>query len=679
MANIINPPIADKIPKTLTKFGDKRLDNYYWMRERENPKVIDYLKAENNYAEKTLIHTKPLQEKLFQEMKSRIKGDDQTVPVKIDNYFYYTRTEKGKEYPIYCRRKDSLDNPEEIIFDVNKHAEGHEFYSASINVSDDHKILAYAADTKGRRFYNIRFINLETKKELPDQITNVSNAFEWASDNSTLFYEQQDPETLRVHQVYRYKLGGSPELVFEEKDETFSISLDRSRTKTYLLIDSYSTLSSENRYIDASQPQTEPVLFQKRGEKHEYSVFDGGDRFYILTNHKAKNFRVMEVGKDKTDMKYWKEVIPHRTTHLIEHIGVFKNHIVLLEKYKGLTAIEVFKRSNKKRHLISFKNPTYEVWPDENPNFDTDFYRYSYTSLNAPESIYSHDLNSKDDTLLKIEEVPRFNPDDYVTEWLWAKSKDGTKAPVSVIYKRSTKLDGSAPLYLDGYGSYGSSNSPSFIRNWISLLDRGFICGVAHTRGGSEMGREWYEDGKLLKKKNTFYDFIAITEHLIKKKYAHPKKVYAYGASAGGILMGFIANYRPDLYNGIVAQVPFVDVVTTMLDDSIPLTTSEYDEWGNPNKKQYYKYMKSYSPYDNVKKQNYPNMLVLTGFHDSQVQYWEPAKWVAKLRDMKTDGHELIFKTEMGQGHGGASGRFESLRDLALQFAFFLDIEGVKE
>ncbi len=674
-------PQAEKIPTVLTKFGDKRIDNYYWLRERENPKVKKYLEAENSYVDSELGHTKDFQLKLFHEMKTRIKEDDQTVPIKIDNYYYYTRVETGKEYTIYCRKKNSLDSPEEIILDVNEKAKGHDYFRAVVEISDDHRILAYAADTEGRRLYTIRFIDLEKKTEFSDVIKNITENFEWAADNRTIFYTLKDATTLRAHKLFRYTLGTpTPEFIKEEKDDTFRLGISKSRSLKYLFIISESTLSTEYSYIEADRPKMDAILFQKRSKKLEYSIEDGGDRFYILTNFKAKNFRVMEVAKDKTALKNWQEVIPHRTTHYLEDLDIFKNHFVLQEKNKGRTLFEVVSRADNKKHFVTFKDSSYEVSPEENPNYDTARFRYGYSSLNTPTSIFDHDLITKTDALLKVKEIPGgFNSDDYATEWIWAKAKDGIKVPISVVYKKTTKLNGSAPLYIDGYGSYGLNNDPYFHSSWITLLERGFVCAIAHIRGGAEMGREWYETGKFLKKKNTFNDFIAATEHLIKIKYAHPKKVYAYGASAGGILMGYISNARPDLYNGILAGVPFVDVLTTMLDDSIPLTTSEYDEWGDPNKKEYYKYMKSYSPYDNVKKQDYPNILVQTGFHDSQVQYWEPAKWIAKLRELKTDKNRLLFKTQLNQGHSGASGRFEALKDKALEFAFIFDLEGIHQ
>lgn len=673
-------PKAEKIPKVLTKFNDERVDNYYWLRERENLKVKKYLEAENALVEKEMQHTKPFQEKLFLEMKMRIKEDDQTVPVKIDNYYYYTRFEMGKEYPIHCRKLGSLRETEEIILDVNKKAKGHDYYSATINISDDHKILAYAADTEGRRIYTIRFIDLETKKELPDYIASVSSNFEWAADNRTIFYLEKD-ETLRPYKLYRYRLGTpKPELITTESDDTFALGISKSRTLEYIFVYSESTLSTEYSYIEADRPKMSPRLIQKRTKDLEYFVEDGGDQFFILTNHEAKNFRLMEVKKNKTELTNWKEVLPHRKTHYLESFDVFKDYLVVKEKFEGHTLFEVINRIDQKKHNIQFKDPTYEASPDENPNYDSFKFRYVYESLNTPDSTYEHDLSHKTDELLKVKEVPGgFDSKDYVTEWVWAKAKDGIKVPISVVYKKTTKLNGAAPLYIDGYGSYGLSNDPYFHANWISLMDRGFVCAIAHIRGGSELGRQWYETGKFLKKKNTFTDFIAATEHLVENKYAHPKKVYAYGASAGGILMGFIANERPDLYNGIIAGVPFVDVLTTMLDDSIPLTTGEYDEWGNPNNEEYYNYMKSYSPYDNVQKQDYPNILVQTGFHDSQVQYWEPAKWVAKLREMRTNNNRLLFKTELNQGHSGASGRFERLKEKALEFAFIFDLEGIKQ
>jgi len=519
-------PQAEKIPTVLTKFGDKRIDNYYWLRERENPKVKKYLEAENSYVDSELGHTKDFQLKLFHEMKTRIKEDDQTVPIKIDNYYYYTRVETGKEYTIYCRKKNSLDSPEEIILDVNEKAKGHDYFRAVVEISDDHRILAYAADTEGRRLYTIRFIDLEKKTEFSDVIKNITENFEWAADNRTIFYTLKDATTLRAHKLFRYTLGTpTPEFIKEEKDDTFRLGISKSRSLKYLFIISESTLSTEYSYIEADRPKMDAILFQKRSKKLEYSIEDGGDRFYILTNFKAKNFRVMEVAKDKTALKNWQEVIPHRTTHYLEDLDIFKNHFVLQEKNKGRTLFEVVSRADNKKHFVTFKDSSYEVSPEENPNYDTARFRYGYSSLNTPTSIFDHDLITKTDALLKVKEIPGgFNSDDYATEWIWAKAKDGIKVPISVVYKKTTKLNGSAPLYIDGYGSYGLNNDPYFHSSWITLLERGFVCAIAHIRGGAEMGREWYETGKFLKKKNTFNDFIAATEHLIKIKYAHPKK-----------------------------------------------------------------------------------------------------------------------------------------------------------
>ncbi len=679
------PPVAKKIPKELTIHGDTRIDNYFWLRERENPEVIEYLKAENAYTDSVMAHTKDLQKKLYDEIVARIKQDDKSVPYKKNGYFYYVRYEKGGEYPIYCRKKGSLDAKEEIMLDVNEMAKGYAYYQlVGLNVSEDNKLLAFGVDTVSRRKYTIYVKNLETGELLPDKISITTGGSTWSNDNKTLYYTTKDPETLRSNKIFRHTLGTEQEndkLIFEEKDETFSTFVYKTKSKKFLMIGSESTLSTEYRFADADANNPEFKIFQAREKDLEYSVYHFQDKFYVLTNLDAKNFRLMETPDTKTSKENWNEVIPHRKDVLLEDVDVFKNYLVLSERKNGLNQIRVINQNNKSDYYIDFGEETYSAWTTTNLDFDTDILRYGYTSLTTPNSVYDFNMKTKEKTLLKRDEVlGDFDPANYEAKRLYATADDGTKIPISLVYRKDKfKQDGNSPCLQYAYGSYGYSMDPYFSSVRLSLLDRGFVYAIAHVRGGQEMGRQWYEDGKLLKKKNTFTDFIACSEYLIEQKYTNPDKLFAMGGSAGGLLMGAIANMRPDLYKGIIAQVPWVDVVTTMLDASIPLTTSEYDEWGNPNNKEYYDYMLSYSPYDNVKAQNYPNMLVTTGLHDSQVQYFEPTKWVAKLRDMKTDDNLLLLTINMDTGHGGASGRFKRYKETALEYAFMLDLLGIKE
>lgn len=680
------PPRAEKLPKKLSAHNNVRVDDYYWMNDRENPNVISYLKSENEYNEMMTAHTKDLQKKLFHEMKSRIKEDDTSVPYKLNGYWYLIRFEKGKDYPIYSRKKETLDAPEEILFDVNEMAEGYEYYSlGGLNVSPDNKLVAFGVDTLSRRKYTIQIKNLETGEIRPEKILTTTGGSTWANDNKTLYYTKKDDQTLRSNQIYKHILGTNPardELVFEEKDETFNTYIYKSKSKKYLIIGSGSTLTSEYRFLDADNPEGEFKIVQPRVRGLEYGISHYRDHFYVVTNKDgAINFKLMKTPVDKTTQENWVDVIPHRDDYLLEDLDIFEKYLVISERHNGLNKIKITRWDNNESYYLPFNNETYTANTSINPDFDTDILRYTYNSLNTPTSVVDFNMTTREKIVLKEQEVlgDNFNKDNYTTERVWATAQDGTSVPVSLIYRKELNMDGSNPLLLYAYGSYGSTIDPYFSSARLSLLDRGFIYAIAHIRGGEYLGRKWYEDGKLLNKKNTFTDFIDVSRHLIDQKYTSEKHLYAMGGSAGGLLMGAVINMAPHLYNGIIAAVPFVDVITTMFDDSIPLTTGEYDEWGNPNDAEYYEYMLSYSPYDNVKTQDYPNMLITTGLHDSQVQYWESAKWVAKLREMKTDENILLFHTNLDAGHGGASGRFEALKEVAEEYAFLLDLEGIRE
>lgn len=673
------PPVAKIMPTKLEKHGHVRTDNYFWLKERDKPEVIDYLKAENQYTEAIMAHTADLQAKLFDEFKTRIKQTDESAPYRKDGYYYYSRVEQGRDYPIYCRRKGSPDAPEQVLIDVNQIAAGHGFCSVPPPaVTTSGAIMAYAVDLVGRRFFDVRFRNLETGEEYRDVIRNITGNVVWAEDNKTLFYSRQHPETLRSYQIFRHVLGADPAgdtLVFEEKDETFSTYVLKTKSKKYILIASRQTLSAEYRFLDAAKPAGEFRVFLPRQRDHEYQIDHFGDQFYIRTNLQAKNFRLMKTPVARTAVANWKEVLPHRADVFFEDMEIFKDHLVVSERKAGLIQLRVMPWSGQGEHYIDFGEPVYVAATSQNYELDTPLVRYDYSSLTTPNSVYDYNMVTREKKLVKRDEVlGGFDPTNYQSERLFATARDGTQVPISLVYRKGFRKDGKAPLLLYGYGSYGISTDPNFSAMRISLLDRGFAYAIAHVRGGQEMGRSWYEDGKLLKKKNTFTDFIDCADYLVKEKYTSPERLFAEGGSAGGLLMGAIFNMRPDLFKGVVAQVPFVDVVTTMLDDSIPLTTAEYDEWGNPNEKPYYDYMLSYSPYDNVAAKHYPNLLVTTGLHDSQVQYWEPAKWVAKLRAMKTDKNRLLLKTEMEAGHGGASGRDKRYKEIAFIYAFLLDL-----
>ncbi len=677
----IAAPKAKQIAKELEAHGSKRIDNYYWLNDRENPEVISYLKAENAYRDTILAHTKTLQEELFAEMKGRIKETDESVPFKLDDYYYYSRFEEGQQYSIYCRKKGSLTATEEILANGNEMAKGKKFFNANYDVSPKHDILAITLDTVGRRLYTLQFKDIKTGKLYPEQLKLVTGAA-WANDNKTIFYTVQDATTLRSFKVLKHILGTDVRkdvVIYEEKDTKFGTYIGNSKSKKYIFLYNASTLSSEVLFLDADKPNGKFVAIQPRTPNLEYDVEHFGDKFYIRTNDNALNFKLVETSITKTSKENWKDVIPHRADVLLKGIDIFKDYLVLAEQSEGLPKIRVIKWADKTEHYLNFGEPAYSANMAYNPEFNTNVLRYNYTSLTTPNSTIDYNMETKAKDVKKEQAVlGGFNKDDYETERLWATAKDGTKVPISVVYKKGFKKDGSQPFLLYAYGSYGSSMPASFSSSRLALLNRGFGYAIAHIRGGQEMGRQWYEDGKFLKKKNTFTDFVDCADFLIAQKYASADKLAIMGGSAGGLLMGAVVNLRPELFKVVVAQVPFVDVVTTMLDETLPLTTGEFEEWGNPKDKTYYDYMLSYSPYDNVEKKNYPSMLVTTGLHDSQVQYFEPAKWVAKLREMKTDNNKLIMSVNMEAGHGGASGRFDRLKEVALEYAFIFDALGVK-
>jgi len=683
-SQIPQPPRPAKKPYKMEIHGHVRVDDYYWMNERDSKEVIDYLNAENAYTNAVLKHTKDFQETLFNEMVGRIKQTDLSVPYRLRGYYYYSRYDEGKEYPIYCRKKGSLDAAEEVMLDVNKLAEGHSYCDVvGLTVSPDNNLLAYGVDFVSRRKYTLYIKNLLTGEVMEKTVENTDGSYVWANDNKTLFYDIKDEVTLRSFKIRRHILGTPASAdtdVYEENDETFSCSVYKSKSEEYIFIGSYSTLTSEIRFIKASEPWGEFKILQPRERDHLYSAEHFKDHFYINTNWNAKNFRLMKTPIIQTGKENWVEVIPHRKDVLIDGFEIFKQYLVLEERQNGLNQLHVKSWDGKVDYLIDFTEPTYSVALNVNMDFDTEVLRYSYTSLITPHSVYDFNMRTRHKTLLKQQEVlGGYDARLYESKRLYATATDGTKIPISLVYKRGIQLDGKNPLLLYGYGSYGVSMDPYFSSARLSLIDRGFIFAIAHIRGGQEMGRQWYEDGKLLKKKNTFTDFIDCALYLIDQKYTSPQHLYCMGGSAGGLLIGAVVNMRPNLFKGAIAQVPFVDVVTTMLDESIPLTTGEFDEWGNPKDKTYYDYMLSYSPYDNVTRQPYPNMLITTGYHDSQVQYFEPAKWVAKLRENNTGSSKILFFCEMEAGHGGKSGRFQRLREIALEYAFLLDLEGISK
>ena len=690
-------PIAEKQPKKLVKHGDVRVDNYFWMRlsdeqklapvkDAHTQKVINYLEAENDYHDKITAYTKNFEEELFLEMKGRIKEDDATVPYKDNGYFYITRYEKGKQYPIYSRKKEHLEAEEQIMFDVNQMSKGYEYYKlGGLNISPNNKLAVFATDTVSRRQYFLRIKNLETGEIHKDIIDNTTGGSVWANDNKTIFYTKKNPVTLRSEKIYRHVLGtptSEDVEVYHEKDETFGTYVTISKSKKYIIIGSYSTTSTEAQFLEADNPTGEFKILQPRVKDLEYNVEHYKENFYLLTNKdKATNFKLMKTPVTKTTLENWIDVIPHREDTLLEDFSIFKEYLVLEERSNGLNKVRIKRWDNKEDYYLPFNEETYSVGVYGNPEFDTDIIRYSYNSFTTPSSIIDFNMNDKTKDIKKEQEVlgDKFKKENYISKRVWAPVRDGKKVAISLVYHKDTQLNEQTPLLQYAYGSYGYTIPDSFSTTRLSLLDRGFVYALAHIRGSEYLGRNWYEDGKMLNKKNTFTDFIDCSRFLINNKYTSSKHLYAMGGSAGGLLMGAIINLNPELYNGIIAAVPFVDVISTMLDDSIPLTTGEYDEWGNPNDKEFYDYIKSYSPYDQVDSKAYPNMLVTTGFHDSQVQYWEPAKWVAKLRELKTDDNLLLLRTNMGAGHGGASGRFEALKETAKDYTFILALENKLE
>jgi len=674
-------PIAKRLPHNLEIHGDVRTDDYYWLNQREDQEVIDYLEAENTYTKQQLASTEQFQESLFQEMKARIKEDDESVPYFFNGYWYQTKFETGKEYPLFVRKTNDPDAQEEVMVNQNLLAKGHSYHAiGGLGVSPSNEFLALGEDTVSRRIYTIRFKNLKSGEFLDDLLENTTGSVAWANDNKTVFYVQKD-EALRSFKIFRHVLG-TPQSddveIFHEDDDTFYTGVFRSKSGEYIMIFSAATVSTEYRYLSSNDPMGEFKVFLPRERDHEYTLAHYEDHFYVLTNWQAKNFRLMKCSLDNTTRETWKEIIPHREDVLLEDMDLFKNYLVLSERKNGLVSLRVKQWNNEVDYYIPFNDPAYVAYTSINREYDTDILRYGYSSMTTPNTTYAFNMADQSQEILKQKEVVGgHNPEDYISERLFVTARDGAEIPMSIVYKKGVERNGSNPVLLYGYGSYGIIVDPSFSFNRLSLLDRGFVFAIAHIRGSETMGRHWYEDGKLLKKMNTFTDFIDCGRALVDEKLTSPEHLYAMGGSAGGLLMGAVINIEPTLFNGVVAGVPFVDVVTTMLDESIPLTTGEYDEWGNPNEKVYYDYMKSYSPYDNVAKQQYPNLLVTTGLHDSQVQYWEPAKWVAKLRTHKTDDNLLLLHTNMEAGHGGSSGRFESLKETALEYAFIMHLEGI--
>jgi oligopeptidase B len=687
----MNAPRAKKIAKELVEHGHMRTDNYYWMRLSDEQKnaarpdeqtadVLAYLKEENDYVTEGMKHTEELQKLLFEEMKGRIKEDDSSVPVKQNGYWYYTRYEIGQDYAFNCRKKESMESgEEEILINGPEMAKGKDYWAlGGLSISENNRYMIYGVDEVSRRVYTLRVRDLQTGELFNEVIEGTSGSATWASDNLHFFYTKKDAQTLRDCQVWRHELGTNPStdvLVFEEKDEEFSCFVFKTKTKQFLMIGSSQTVSDEYRVLESNNPKGEFRLFQKRERDLEYSITHYEDKFYVLTNLEAKNFRLMSCSLHSTEKESWEEVIPHRENTLLESVEMFKEYLVLEERTEGLSHIRVTRWDKAEEHYLEFPDPTYSAGVGANPEFDTETLRFGYSSMTTPGSVFDYNMKTRDRELKKQQPVlGEFNASDYASERIFATAKDGVKVPISLVYKKGFERNGSAPCLLYAYGSYGHSMDAGFSSARLSMLNRGFVFAIAHIRGGSDMGRNWYEDGKLLKKKNTFTDFIACGEFLVEEKYSTNDRLFAMGGSAGGLLMGAVANMAPSLFNGIISAVPFVDVVTTMLDESIPLTTFEFDEWGNPKDKAYYDYMLSYSPIDNIEAKDYPHTLVTTGYWDSQVQYWEPAKYVAKLREMKTDSNKLFFKCTMEAGHGGKSGRFEALKEVALEYAFLLDL-----
>ncbi len=682
-ATDIEAPKAKIIPKIDTVFGEERIDNYYWLRERDNPDVMAYLEAENAYTDEVMKHTEAFQEKLYQEIKSRIKETDLSVPFERGGYYYYTRNEEGKQYPIYCRKKGSLEAPEEIILDINQLAEGKEFMDVgAYDISPDQTLLAYGTDETGAERYDLRIKNLTTGELYPEVLEGISSNVTWAADNKTLFYTVYD-QAWRPYQLYRHTLGtdrSEDVLIYQEDDELYWIGTYLTKDNAFLILAVGSNTTDEVYYLDATNPTGEFKVVHPREKGLEYSLTHHGDKFYITTNDNAVNFKLVSAPVSDPRKENWTEVIPARDEVKIDGLDMFKNYMVVYERERGLQTIRVTDMTTDETYYIDFPEPVYSYGTHLNPEFNTNILRFTYMSLVTPNSVYDYNMKTRERELKKQREVlGGYNKDDYTSERVFATAPDGAQVPISMVYRKGLVKDGNNPVYLYGYGSYGSSMDPWFSTARISLMDRGFIYAVAHIRGGGEMGRPWYEDGKLLKKKNTFIDFIACAEYLIKEKYTKPEKIAIVGGSAGGMLIGACVNMRPDLFGVAIAQVPFVDVMNTMLDPSLPLTVIEYEEWGNPNIEEYYRYMDSYSPYDNVKPMAYPNLLIMSSLNDTRVQYWEGAKWAAKLRANNTGHDRLLLKTNMGAGHGGNSGRYDALKEVAFEYAFILDCMGITE
>ena len=694
----MKPPIADKKPHRTLVHGQDRVDNYHWIRltdkqklaknnegwpDKQTMEVVSYINKENDYTRNKLKHTEKLQKKLYNEIVGRIKKDDTSIPYFDNGYWYYTKYEKGYEYPIYCRKKESLENEEEILMDVNQWAKGHDYFSLrNLSVSPNNKLLAFSVDTLSRRIYTIKIKNLETGKLLNDEIHGTEGSAAWANDNSTFFYTLKNKTTLLSEKIARHRLGdlqSEDEIVFTENDDSFYIGVYRSKSDKYIIIYNSSTLFSDYHILNADNPSGTFRQFSPREEEHEYSIEHFKDKFYIVTNWNATNFRLMETSEKSTVKQSWSEVIPHRKDVLLNDIDVFSKHLVISERKDGLPQIRIINQDNGNEHYIDFGEEAFSAYTSINPSFNTSLLRYQFSSLTTPSSTYDYNMDSKESKLLKRSEVVGgYESDKYQSERLYVTVRDGNKVPISIVYKKGLNKDGKNNLLLYAYGSYGSTIDPSFNSNRLSLLDRGFIYAIAHIRGSQTYGRQWYEDGKMFNKINTFNDFIDCSKFLIQEKYTDPNHLFAMGGSAGGLLMGAVVNMAPDLYKGVIAAVPFVDVINTMMDPSIPLTSNEWDEWGDPRNKKEYDYIMKYSPYDNVSKINYPNMLVTAGYFDSQVQYWEPVKWVAKLREYKTGENELYLYTNMDAGHGGKSGRFRRYKELALNYAFLIDLAGIK-
>jgi len=679
----ITPPVAKVIPKTDTLHGEIRIDNYYWLRNRADSEVIGYLEKENEYTKAMMKHTEKFQKQLYKELLGRIKETDLSVPDKIDDYYYYKRTEEGKQYPIYCRKKGSLDAEEKILLDQNELAVGHTYFEIGLyKISPNHKFLAYSVDTTGSEIYTLYFKDLDKDELFTEEIPNSGYTVEWANDNKTIFYTVLD-STRRPYKLYRHTLGTDSKddiFIYHEKDNSFFLYISKTKNKEYLIMDLGSHTTSEAHYLISDNPTGDFKLIHPRQSEMEYYVESHGDRFFIMTNDQAKNFKLIEVPVSNPSKENWKEIIPHRDSIKIDRFDVFKNHLVVYERENGLQKIRIMNLLNNEIHCVDFPEPVYTYWQSANPDFNTNILRYNYTSLVTPRSVFDYNMDTRSQELKKQYEVlGGYDPSNYKSERIFAKAQDGTSIPISVVYKKRVVKDGNNPLLLVGYGAYGSSYETYFSSRRLSLLDRGFIYAISHVRGGGEMGRYWYEDGKLLKKKNTFTDFISCAEHLTIEKYTSTDKLVINGGSAGGLLIGAVTNMRPDLFMAIIADVPFVDILNTMLDPSLPLTVLEYEEWGNPNDKEFYDYMKSYSPYDNVEAKAYPNMLIIAGLNDTRVSYWEAAKWTAKLRALKTDKNILLLKTEMGAGHMGASGRYDYLKDIAFLYAFIFDLFGIEK